>query len=364
MSTPLITIYVRHTPGCKYDGDEFTKRCDCRKHMRWSLGGKQFRKQADTRSWTEAEESKKRLEAQLNGDTSAPVFPGKQTIRAAKDVFIQSKLVRDITADATQRYRTEIGRFVKFCEDAGVFTLDAITLVILLQYKATWSTVYPSSTTRLIVQKRLNGFLTFCKDAGWITTVPRMDPVKVTEPPTLPISPAEYERLLAVSSGQTRAIIQLMRWSGLAVRDASCLRTEGLQEDGTGAYSVATKRQKTGAHVYVPIPPQVAREILAYANAGEEFIFWTQKISDLYFSRAIGRRISAAFRLADIPTAGHMISHRLRDTFAVDLLGKGIPIGEVSKMLGHESVTTTEKHYAQWAKGRQDRITKLVTATW
>jgi integrase/recombinase XerD len=42
------------------------------------------------------------------------------------------------------------------------------------------------------------------------------------------------------------------------------------------------------------------------------------------------------------------MSHRLRDTFAVDLLGKGVPLEEVSKLLGHESIKTTEQHYAKW----------------
>jgi integrase len=55
-----------------------------------------------------------------------------------------------------------------------------------------------------------------------------------------------------------------------------------------------------------------------------------------------------------------MRSHRLRDTFAVDLLEKGIPLEEVSKALGHESIKTTERHYAKWVKGRQDRLDTLV----
>jgi len=67
MSTPLITIFVRHSPGCKYAGDEFAKQSRCRKHMRWSLGRKQSRKQAGTRSWVEAEDAKARLVAQLSG---------------------------------------------------------------------------------------------------------------------------------------------------------------------------------------------------------------------------------------------------------------------------------------------------------
>lgn len=59
-----------------------------------------------------------------------------------------------------------------------------------------------------------------------------------------------------------------------------------------------------------------------------------------------------------------MISHRLRATFAVDLLEKGIRLEDVSRLLGHRSVTTTERHYARRVKGRQDRLDTLVTGTW
>jgi integrase/recombinase XerD len=55
---------------------------------------------------------------------------------------------------------------------------------------------------------------------------------------------------------------------------------------------------------------------------------------------------------------------RLRDTFAVDLLEKGVPLEEVSKLLGHESIKTTERHYSKWVKGRQDRLDKSVIGTW
>ena len=67
MSTPTITIFVRHKPGCKWAGDEFAKSCKCRKHLRWSQDGKQFRKGAGTRSWSQGEEVRRDLEAQLSG---------------------------------------------------------------------------------------------------------------------------------------------------------------------------------------------------------------------------------------------------------------------------------------------------------
>jgi len=38
--------------------------------------------------------------------------------------------------------------------------------------------------------------------------------------------------------------------------------------------------------------------------------------------------------------------HDLRRTFGYNLISNGMPIYQVSKLLGHKSVTTTEKHYA------------------
>jgi integrase/recombinase XerD len=77
------------------------------------------------------------------------------------------------------------------------------------------------------------------------------------------------------------------------------------------------------------------------------------------------RYVAPVFKAAKLyDTGGNMTTHRLRDTFACDLLEKGVPMEEVSKLLGHESIRTTEKHYAKWVKGRQDRLDTLVSATW
>jgi integrase/recombinase XerD len=51
--------------------------------------------------------------------------------------------------------------------------------------------------------------------------------------------------------------------------------------------------------------------------------------------------IRPLFEVAGV-RSGHMVSHRLWDGFAVDRLKKGVQMEEVSKMLGHESIKTTE----------------------
>ena len=128
---------------------------------------------------------------------------------------------------------------------------------------------------------------------------------------------------------------------------------------------MVTAPQKTGTHVSVPIPPDVATELLTVLNGNSEYVFWSGKGEEESVTKNWAKYyIAPLFKAAKIRSEGHMMSHRLRDTFAVDLLEKGVPLEEVSKLLGHESIKTTEKHYSKWMKGRQDRLDKLVTDTW
>ena len=53
-----------------------------------------------------------------------------------------------------------------------------------------------------------------------------------------------------------------------------------------------------------------------------------------------------------------------RDTFAVEMLLAGVPIEEVSMLLGHASIKTTEKHYAPWVLARQEKLENSVRKSW
>jgi integrase/recombinase XerD len=52
--------------------------------------------------------------------------------------------------------------------------------------------------------------------------------------------------------------------------------------------------------------------------------------------------------------------HRLRDTFAVRALLRGVPLDDVSRLLGHSSVKITETYYAKWVPARGRRLERLV----
>jgi integrase/recombinase XerD len=377
-TAPVITVFVRHSADCKYQGDEFYKKCNCRKHLRWTAPdpkhpgrNKQFRRQAGSRSWAVAEEAKRKLEAQFEGKPATPENE-QQTIEAAIQRFLGRKRAENIDSQVVKKYERELERLSAFYAKKSKLFVSEIRLETLDEFRGTWEKLYPSTATRQQVQTRLRGFLRYCFDARWLDRIPRLSPIHADEPPTLPFSTQEYDHLLATIPGtfkdaakakKVRALVQLMRYSGLAIRDAVTFRRSELQWDGQKKiHRVTTARQKTGTHVSVPVPPEVATELLAVLNAHPDFFFW---------STGSGKEQSAVTNwqhdLRTLFRAGGFANghpHQLRDTAAVEWLKAGIPLEEVSKLLGHESVKTTEKSYSPWIKGRQDRLDSLVLASW
>jgi integrase/recombinase XerD len=373
MVVPVITIFVRHTADCRYRDDETWKRCDCRKHLRWSSDGRQYRRSAKTRSWSQAEERKRDLEGQFEtgGKPVALDNESRKTIAAAVELFLLERRTTGLKASIVQKYERELERFKQFCDARSKFFPSDINLELLVQYRGTWDELYPSSLTRQQVQTRLRRFLRFCHNGGWLERVPNLSAITVDEPPTMPLSSTEYARLLAeipkqfasAKAVRVRALVQLMRHSGLAIRDAVTLqRSEIKKDEKKRLVRVVTKRQKTGTHVSVPLPPAVASEILAVQN-GNAYLFWTGGGLETSAVTNWQHDLRTLFRSA-FGKNTRFTPHCLRDTAACGWLTAGIPMEEVSKLLGHTSIKTTEKHYSAWAQARQDRLDSLVVATW
>lgn len=373
---PVITIFVRHSASCKFQGDEFYKNCHCRKHLRWSFEGKQYRRAAGTRSWAQAEDKKREIDDQLSGRVPDPKPEQEhRDIQSCIDVFLQDKRNQGITEKVIGKYARELARLRTFCEQQSIYTVRGITRELLTTFCATWPGFYPSTTTRAKVRDRVRSFLRYCFEAQWIARIPALPKIKIDEPPTMPLTTVEYTRLLDAVFGtvanpeqrdKVHALLQLMRRSGLAIRDALTLKRGEIQYDNEkDLHRIVTSRQKTGTHVSVPIPADVARELLKVLNGNRQYVFWSGKGEEESITKNWAKYyIAPCFKAAKITNDGHMMSHRLRDTFAVDLLEKGVPLEEVSNLLGHESIKTTERSYAKWVKGRQDRLDSLVTATW
>jgi len=71
-----------------------------------------------------------------------------------------------------------------------------------------------------------------------------------------------------------------------------------------------------------------------------------------------------SLRTLDLANFAGAHPHRFRDTFTVELLLAGVPIDQVSILLGHSSVKITERSYAPWVKTRQEQLEAAVMKAW
>src|ERR1035441_410344 len=120
MEAPLITVFVRHSKLCPYVGDEFCKRCKCRKHLRWSQNGKQYRMKTGARSWAGAEEKKRELEAQLSGRVPETSPEGGLLLIQAIETFDANKQAQGVKPRVRAMYARELGRLLDFSERRGL----------------------------------------------------------------------------------------------------------------------------------------------------------------------------------------------------------------------------------------------------
>jgi site-specific recombinase XerD len=98
------------------------------------------------------------------------------------------------------------------------------------------------------------------------------------------------------------------------------------------------------------------------------FYFWSGNANEVNIKFAqhnYGKAISDLFELAGVKEENvHSVSHRFRNTFAVHLLSKGVPLETVSLMLGHQNISTTENYYADFATGYMDRAENMIRKVW
>ena len=154
------------------------------------------------------------------------------------------------------------------------------------------------------------------------------------------------------------AMLLLLRWSGLRINDAAKLERSRLTDSG----SLLLYMQKTGEPVYVPLPPNLVTLLRELRNPDNPRYFFWNGTSD---TASPGIRwwctLKTIFKAAGLPDVH---PHMLRDTFAVEMLLAGVPMDQVSMLLGHSSVKISEKHYLPWVKARQEQLEASVRKAW
>jgi integrase len=385
----MLTIFRRHTQDCisQHDGQDKGRgyrRCKCPIHAEGHLGGVMHRKALATSSWTRAQELVREKEARCSWDD--PAEPRPVPIADAVTIFIEAltarsneqakSTTRKIRAAllgvnpqwATKNKRPFSVGLLDFCRDQGLTTLDQLTVPALTAHAASWKCGARHRSKRIQLLRR---FFRFCITSKWCTENPalalehprgkasRSRPKMPFDHRHLPQEGPDWKAILEQvrDSAKLLAITLLMRRAGLRISDAASFHKDRIMEDG----SLFLHMSKTNEPVCVPMHPQLKAALDRITPNAAGYYFWSGASVIATATDNWRKRFSDVFKAAGI-AGGH--PHRFRDTFAVDLLLRGVPIDQVSALLGHSSVKITEQHYLPFVAARRQQIADSLRRAW
>ena len=382
-SSIMLTLYRRHLKRCSKTDDRYWKRCSCPMWVEGTVNGTYIRRSLQTASWERAQNLAHEIESADDPKAAPEKKEEPVTIKQAVDEYLADARARNLAESTLSKLETIFRKqFLAWTKSEGYTLLRELDLRAVQSFRATWR---DGGLAKKKKQERLTGFFWFCIRAGWITQSPTLNLKRITvqQMPTDYFPREEYNEIIdgtyrlddglergydVEKRGQRiRALVQLLRWSGLRIRDAVTLERARLQSND----DLLLYQAKTGVPVYVPLPHEVAedlRNVPEGPKPNPRYFFWSgngdPKSAVADWQRAFRRLFEVAGLESPDGTRKRCFPHMFRDTFAVEMLLAGVPIDQVSILLGHKSVKITEKHYAPFVKARQEQLAASVRQAW
>jgi len=254
------------------------RKCGCPINVEGYLGDAYIRQSIDTRSWEVAQFKVREMEATAR--LPKPKEQPEVTIAHAVDRFMQDAQARNLTGATMAKLRVLLEKqLIAFCQASGFQHIRQLQSVdVVSSFREGWKDAPISALKKL---ELLRSFFRFCRDRAWIDTNPAraVASPKVTPKSTLPFTTEDMEKILWAcdlfsakgryrSKNRTRikAMVLLLRYSGLRIQDAVTLRRDRITDGRLFLYT-----QKTGVPVDMPLPEIVTSALAELDHFQDRF---------------------------------------------------------------------------------------------
>jgi integrase/recombinase XerD len=202
--------------------------------------------------------------------------PKPLTVKEACDKFVADSEARNLREPTLYKYRLLFHQLQDFATLNGLPYINNFTIDDARRFRATWPNRNIAARKKL---EAFRAFFRFVHESAWIPTNPTtpLKPPRITEPPTAPFTREEIACIVKAcdiypdkaNAVRLRALVLLLRYSGLRIRDAATLGRNRIQDDKLFLYTA-----KTGTPVYCPLPPCVVEALSTIPES--TYFFWTR----------------------------------------------------------------------------------------
>jgi integrase/recombinase XerD len=275
------------------------------------------------------------------------------------------------------QHRLALDRLQRFLEARDVVHIREITVDHLETFKTVGLPTSMRMTTKATTFAKIRCFLRAAFRRSWIkeALVDKVTTVKAVYDQKEPYTDEEVVTILDHAShldGGTHGyakqpetfqlLIELMLATGLRVGDAVAFDPRALSKgDSLWIYTYQPQKQKRSEKqklLEAYITGEMKKRIDECKWLSMKGPFWYGAGTDpTPLAQAVYERMQGIGGRAAIADCR---PHRLRDTFAVRMLLKGVSLEDVSRLLGHSSVKVTETYYAKWVASRKRRLERLL----
>lgn len=375
-----LQLYKRHYCGSK---DKYSFGCSCPIWITGRLPDGQLVPRQSTGQYdlTSAEAVRSDLIRRL----TTPENPLKGiTIQAALDDYLAS-IENEIAPAVADQYRLIIGKLIEFCQHRSVpvYYMSELTVDILDSF-ATKAYKKKASTTQAVGMAKVKALLNDAFRRGWIKE-PLAKRIKKYTGQYQQAQPFTEEQVALVLNGCStmqrgnngigyahkqktfRLLLELQLETGMRCGDATQYDPiNGFlfrAESGLWVYRFLPQKRLRRAKisklhdVYLTDRLKDAIDACDWMSKERPFA-WGSFKRPSYLANEVYLRMQA---IGDRVGVEDCRPHRLRDTFAVRMLAKGLSLDDLKVLLGHSSVKITEQYYAAWTPTRGTVLERKLT---
>lgn len=178
----------------------------------------------------------------------------------------------------------------------------------------------------------IRSFVKFMHDRGEKITLKGDSPIKVSKTLPKPISHEHIMEALGVADQEEELLIVMLYTLGLRISELSSLELNNIEKEWVRVLGKGNKQRE------VPLLPLAYALIEKYKRDFPSIKFLFEKNGAKLSENSLRYKLTSLFKKIGL----HVTPHMLRHSYATQLLNNSARIADVSELLGHSSMSTTQ----------------------
>jgi len=252
----------------------------------------------------------------------------KKLITKYKEEFLhyllENKGYSKLTVLTYQRALDEAFEYIEISKETEGY------LFSLMPYRLHIASLNPKTITKKL--SAIRSFVHYLNDQGIRTVLKSDESIKVAKTLPKPISNAHIQEALQEATLEEKLLVVMFYTLGLRISELSHLQLEDIGNEWVRVMGKGQKQRD------IPLL-QTTREILNhYLQTYHPKKFLFEKKGEKLSENSLRYMLTKIFRRIGLKVT----PHQLRHSYATSLLNGGAPITDVSELLGHTSMATTQ----------------------